>query len=434
MKYKDIFLTASSNMFRSKLRTTLTILAIFIGAFTLTLTNGLGSGISSYIDKQVNNLGQKDIITITAKSTAANGPGSSSDPQKYEAGKLSNGSGNTPPGISSTVLTQKDIDILKADDNLASVQPSYAINPDYIQGSGGEKYKLSVSQAGESTNLDLTTGKQLTANAADNQLVLPISFVTALGFSSPKDAVSKQVEIGITDATGEQHTVKATVVAVQQKGLVGSEGAVLNDAFKSSLYDLQSIGLPAASKGKYQSATAKVTGDITDQRLSDVKKQLDKQGYTGQTVEDQLGTFKTIISAITYVLNGFAVITLLAAGFGIVNTLLMSVQERTKEIGLMKAMGMRSGRIFALFSLEAVLIGFWGSAIGIAVATLIGTVINKVAANSILKDLPGFNLLAFPVRSIALILLLIMGIAFLAGALPARRAAKQNPIDALRYE
>jgi putative ABC transport system permease protein len=291
-----------------------------------------------------------------------------------------------------------------------------------------------VSKAGESTNLDLAAGSQLTANSPNNQLVIPVSFVAALGLKSPEDAINNQVTIAITDATGSQHTLNATIVAVQQKGLVGSDGAVLNDAFKNALYDLQSTGLPAASKGKYQSATATVTGTIDNQRLSDVKDSLDAQGYTGQTVEDQLGTFKAVIGAITYILNGFAVITLLAASFGIVNTLLMSVQERTKEIGLMKALGMRSSRIFALFSLEAVLIGFWGSAIGVGTAIIIGNIINSIAADSLLKDLPGFNLLAFPLLSVALIILLIMAIAFLAGALPARRAAKQNPIDALRYE
>ena len=83
MNLKDIFLTASSNMFRSKLRTFLTIIAIFIGAFTLTLTNGIGSGVSSYIDKQLGNLGQDDAITITAKNTG--GPRTRSVPPRYEA-------------------------------------------------------------------------------------------------------------------------------------------------------------------------------------------------------------------------------------------------------------------------------------------------------------------------------------------------------------
>jgi putative ABC transport system permease protein len=157
-------------------------------------------------------------------------------------------------------------------------------------------------------------------------------------------------------------------------------------------------------------------------------------GYTGETVQDQLGAFKTVIRTITYVLDAFAVIALLAASFGIVNTLLMSVQERTKEIGLMKAMGMRSSRIFMLFSVEAILLGFWGSVIGVAAAILLGSFANRVASNGFLKDLPGFNLLAFPLKSVALIVLLILAISFIAGTLPARRAARQNPIDALRYE
>jgi putative ABC transport system permease protein len=168
--------------------------------------------------------------------------------------------------------------------------------------------------------------------------------------------------------------------------------------------------------------------------MNEVKSRLSDKGYSAMTTKDRLGTIQSVISGITGVLGAFAGIALLAASFGIVNTLLMSVQERTKEIGLMKAMGMRSSRIFLLFSTEAVLIGFWGSAIGVAVAVVVGNVGNHIVANGILKDLPGLNLLLFSPLSIIQVMLLIMAIAFLAGTLPARRAAKQNPIDALRYE
>ena len=82
--------------------------------------------------------------------------------------------------------------------------------------------------------------------------------------------------------------------------------------------------------------------------------------------------FKTVIDGIVLVLNAFAIIALLAASFGIVNTLFMSVQERTREIGLMKAMGMGNGRVFSLFSIEAAFIGFLGSAIGVVIAMLAG--------------------------------------------------------------
>ena len=100
----------------------------------------------------------------------------------------------------------------------------------------------------------------------------------------------------------------------------------------------------------------------------------------------------------------------------------------------MKAMGMNAKRIFLLFSLEAVLIGFWGSLIGVIVAEVIGTAANQIVSTGFLKDLPGLHLLIFPVKNVAETMLLIMAIAFLAGTLPAWRASRQSPIDALRYE
>jgi putative ABC transport system permease protein len=134
------------------------------------------------------------------------------------------------------------------------------------------------------------------------------------------------------------------------------------------------------------------------------------------------------------VLNAFAIIALLAASFGIVNTLFISVQERTREIGLVKAMGMGSGKVFGLFSLEAVFIGFLGSAIGVGIGMIAGTTISSVLSGALLADLPGLTIIAFDPLSIAGIILIVMGIAFLAGTLPAARAAKADPVESLRYE
>jgi putative ABC transport system permease protein len=144
--------------------------------------------------------------------------------------------------------------------------------------------------------------------------------------------------------------------------------------------------------------------------------------YQGTTIAGQLGTFQTVIDGIILVLNAFAIIALLAAGFGIINTLLMSVQERTREIGLMNAMGMSGGRIFALFSTEAVFIGFLGSAIGAGIAILVGGIVSRVLGAGPLK------------ASILSVLLLVMGISFVAAVLPASRAARQSPMESLRYE
>jgi len=101
---------------------------------------------------------------------------------------------------------------------------------------------------------------------------------------------------------------------------------------------------------------------------------------------------------------------------------------------LVKAMGMSGGKVFALFSTEAVFNGFLGSALGAAVAIGVGTLISTILSDTVLVDLEGLQVLQFAPASVAVIILVVMGIAFLAGTLPARRAASQNPIDALRYE
>jgi putative ABC transport system permease protein len=100
----------------------------------------------------------------------------------------------------------------------------------------------------------------------------------------------------------------------------------------------------------------------------------------------------------------------------------------------MKAMGMGSGKVFGLFSVEATYIGFLGSAIGVGVGMLAGTAVAGALARGLFADLPGLTLIAFDPVSVGTIILLVMAIAFLAGTVPAARAARQDPISSLRYE
>ncbi len=140
------------------------------------------------------------------------------------------------------------------------------------------------------------------------------------------------------------------------------------------------------------------------------------------------------MNAITGGLTVFGSIALLAASFGIINTLYMSVRERTREIGLMKAMGLSNGKIFQLFSIEAILIGVIGSILGILLASLAGAALNNFATANFLKGLEGFELTKFTLQNNTAITIAIALVSFLAGALPARSASKKDPIEALRYE
>ena len=425
MRAVDILRAAVRNSFRSRLRTSLTVIAIFIGAFTLTITNGLGTGINNYIDTQLGSIGADDVMTVTKAVEATD---TSDGPAEYDPDAAEAISGDGPPGTTVVAMTADDLDTLRALDNVESVEAAVSVRPDYLAYDNGTKYELAVSELSAGISVDPVAGSFDTTESSP-QLVLTTDYISPLGYSSNQDAVGSTVEIGITDAEGVQQTVEATVAAVQEPSLLGSS-IVLNDALTSELFDLQNDGVASDS---FSRATLRF--DPSDAATATaLKAELADAGYTGTTVADQLGTFKAVIDGIILVLNAFAVIALIAAGFGIINTLLMSVQERTREIGLMKAMGMSGGRIFALFSLEAVFIGFLGSAIGAVVAIGVGSLISGVLANGLLSGLAGLQLVAFTPWSIATVLLLVMGIAFVAAVLPASRAARQSPIDFLRYE
>ena len=427
MKLIDILRTANSNLLRSKTRTILTIISIFIGAFTITLTVGITSGISSYIDAQVGSIGAKDVLLIQPKVELQTGSG----PQKYNPEKKA---ASAQSALLSAAFNTADIERLSKQPGIHDVKPMRLVAIEYAVGPNDEKYQLNAQPIIGSMNINLVAGSKPDNASSTPQVLLPVEYVSAFGFGSSDEAVGKVLTIASKTPAGEVVTTKATVSGVQEKSLFSQGGASVNDTLTDDLFTAQSRGLPPEVSDRFMGAYAQFDDSISSEKLQTIKDELDSAGFTAKTIDDQLGIIKQVINAITAVLIFFGAIALLAASFGIINTLFMSVQERTKEIGLMKAMGMARSKVFLLFSVEAILIGFWGSLIGIVAAIGAGQVINKVAGDSFLKDLPGFELMAFPIMPLLIIALIVMSIAFLSGTLPSRRAAKQDPIDALRYE
>jgi putative ABC transport system permease protein len=431
MKLRDILATASANMFRSKLRTLLTIIAIFIGAFTLTLTNGIGAGISAYIDKELGSLGAEDVLLVMGQGESTGLP--TDEVKKYDPSKKTTAL-ESQGNRTVTVLTNQDITKIRAIDGIKSAEPYQSTSIDYVTMAGKDKFIASTDTYLDGANYALDAGKLINNEAKERQALLPATYLKPLGFSSVEAAVGKTVIFGVTAPNGKLTEVSGTIIGVKQKTLAGGPTFSINTALLTELRRVQFAGLPAAATSSFQYATARFDPNLTDTQITALKDRITKAGYSATTIQDQIGAFKSVVAGIIAVLNGFAAIALLAASFGIINTLLMSVQERTKEIGLMKAVGMGSGRVFLLFSLEAMMLGFWGSLLGVLAAIGVGSIVNKVVMESFLKDLVGLQLLAFPPMSLVITVLIVMAIAFLAGTLPAIRAARKNPIDALRYE
>jgi len=438
MRTVDVVRSAFRNAFRSRLRTTLTVLAIVIGAFTLSLTNGIGAGINGFVQSTVAGIGVDDVMTVTRTTEQAD---LTSGPAEYDPDQATTTGGGTPgqgmpgPGGGAVpALTEADVDTLAAIDGVLRVEPTEAVTLDYVQHDGGTRYQLALSQFVPGMQVELAAGDQVDLDASDPQLVLPESYLEPLGFADAQHAVGAEVTLALTDAAGTQVTSRATVVGVAEPGLVSSSGAIPNDALTSSLYALQQVGAPAGQGDVYASASVWFDVDAGDEATAALQERLADAGYTGTTLEDQLGAVTSVIDTVVLVLNGFAVIALLAASIGIVNTLFMAVQERTREVGLMKAMGLSSAKVFALFSIEAVVIGLLGSALGVVGAVAVGQVSAAALASTVLADLPGLTLVLFEPVTVGAVVLGVMAIAFLAGTLPALRAAKADPIASLRYE
>lgn len=427
MKLTDILRTANSNLSRSKTRTLLTIVSIFIGAFTITLTTGITSGVSSYIDEQLGMIGAENVLLVRPDVEDRFDSG----PRKYEADAQSTASGPVPL----PTLRPEDLRKISAQEGVVKAEPMLASQVDYVQYEQNGKYVLNLQPYIEGANFEMLDGQLPDNDNPEYQVTLPESFLEPLGLGSVQEAVGKKLQIAISNqATKQQTIVEANIIGVQAPALVASAAGMINSSLAVKLYETQSAGLPDNLRNQYLGVSAFVAEGATQEQIDKVKAGLKEKGYRASTIADQIGILNDVISAITTVLIFFSAIALLAASFGIINTLFMAVQERTKEIGLMKAMGMGRSRVFMLFSVEAILLGFWGSLLGVLAAVGAGQVVNRVASDSFLKELTGFDLTVFPLASLALIIGVVMAIAFLAGTLPARRASRLDPIEALRYE
>ncbi|HEX6258519.1 MAG TPA: ABC transporter permease [Candidatus Saccharimonadales bacterium] len=424
MQFKDLLKRSWKNVLKSKVRFILTSLSLAVGAFTISLTLAITTAASDTFNKSFGAQIQKDALLITAKGTATRGGLQSEEDRK-----------NNDKSYSESLLKDADVEKLRSIKEIKDVEPVYRSTVTTLNINGQKFSTYAVKPLTLQEQPDLAVGER-EAIGTDG-IFLPESFVTKAGLEKDS-AVGQKVTVGneVMDyRTGEKTLLSAEATI---KGVVKSES---DPAFDEAYMAVEINNQLAKKQFEYDKSmgyTTELSYDVINTRaLSDKQadidagmKALEDAGYKVYSIAKINEEFLGQINIIRLFLLGIGGIAILAAVFGVINTQYMTVYERTREIGIMKALGMSKAGILSLFSLEAAWIGVAGSVIGIVLSIPVIMLINSAASGSG-SSAPGASLTIINVLTVIASLGLI---ALLAGLLPARRAAKLDPIEALRTE
>lgn len=192
-------------------------------------------------------------------------------------------------------------------------------------------------------------------------------------------------------------------------------------------FDLRSLGIVKYSQLKI----------IVDegQHLNKVRSAIEAAGYSTTSVVDTVQQIEQIFSSLRLLLAVVGLVALMVAALGMFNTLTVSLLERTREVGLMKAMGMKSVEVKELFLTESMIMGFYGGLVGLILGFLMGRVLSLILSLvSLSKGVGVLDVAYVPPLFVLAVLLLSIIVGVIAGYFPARRATKISALNALRYE
>lgn len=407
MKIKDILEETYSALSSNKIRSGLTMLGIVIGISSVIAMTAIGNGAQSSITDSIQSIGSN---LITVRPGASKGVGI----------QVSEGRG------SAKSLTLEDSYALAKE--LTSIKN---VSPE-VSG------RYQVTAKGTNTN---TTVDGITANYADvhNMQIEEGAFITDQNVESgAKVAVigpTVRDDLFGTDQNAVGQTIRIKNIQFKIIGITKSKGGT---GFNNTD---EMIFVPITTAGRYFSGDQYVTSISVGAENAEVTSQvqeeittilLKRHNITDATLADFstlnqadiIATASSITSTFTTLLAAIAGISLLVGGIGIMNMMLTTVTERTREIGLRKAIGAKRKDISSQFLLEAVMLTFLGGTVGVLLGWLIAFIVTKLGIITTKVSISSV-LLAFGVSA-------VIGIVF--GYYPATRASKLNPIEALRYE
>ncbi len=422
MKFVDVIRRSGRNLRQAKMRTFLTASAIAVGGFTLVLTLAAASGARNFSDKLVKaNFDPKAVFVVKDKKVFNN---DSSKPQPYSADL------SVANGALIKQFNTEDIAKIKQLPHVTQVLPNYTLAAQFITRAGAKPYTGAINVYDPSNRPQIKAGT-LPAGLAANQALLPDDYLSLFNYQSAQDAIGSTITIQVRQLTGGTTARQYTVVAVTTKSSLNigfsQVGPYVSADEAGSLNSFVNGGTVIANL--VPSVTIRGDSSVSADQLKD---EVQKQGYAAKTAKDLQGFLNQIISVLQGIIIVFGLITLVASFFGVVNTQYISVLERTREIGLMKALGTSRRTVSRLFMVEATWIGFLGAALGACAGIAAGTALNPWISDKL--NFGSDRLLEFKPLQVAGLIIFLMLVTTVAGWLPARKAAKLDPIEALRTE
>lgn len=398
MNITEAFLLAFKNIKTSKMRTFLTMLGVIIGVMAVIVIIGLGNGLSNYITDSFSSLGT-DTLTV-----------------------MVSGRGNSTRSISVDGMYEI------VDDNseyLKYLSPSVTVRGTVKVGSESLSDTSATGVGEDFTSMqgyEITSGRSITYGDISQRKHVCIvgAYVNETYFNG--NAVGNTLRVG-----GNMMTIVGVLAAeADEMEEGGTDDAVylpystaqrlsgsIIDGYKITMVDED---LASESKKVVEDALYKVFEDSSS--------------YVVVSMSEILDSVTSIINVLVYVLAGIAAMSLLVGGIGIMNIMLVSVTERTREIGVRKSLGAKEHYILEQFVIEAAVTsslgGLLGIVLGYACSAVASTVVSAIMQDSFTVA-PGIGavLLSFGISA---------GIGVLFGYLPARKAARLNPIEALHFD
>lgn len=460
MTFRDTLSLAFRNLRQSRLRTVLTTLGVSIGIASLAGMVSLGVGLQDQVVGRLMQSGVFDNITVSSGRTVFPGLGGPLSHGRA-AGRGGRG-GAGQPGTAPAPPPALDDAAIARFAALPDVRDAYPVLriPVSYRFAGRTSAFLATgvpeSSRGEGAFQSITHGTFF-KDATSAGVMLSLEMAQQLNADNPGSLIGQTIDLSyaqrdpaaggtpefIAGVQVTRVTLPFTIVGIVERdpspganvGLAGvmipleQAKAINTRAIANPQAFLQ--GAPAQPRG-YSSVTVRVTSAA---KTPDVQKQINEMGFSTFSLHDALQGAKRAFLLLDILLGLVGSIALAVSSLGIINTMVMSILERTREIGIMKAIGGSDRDVRGIFMVEAGTIGLLGGVAGIILGWTVGRLIN-IGANIYIERQGGTagNLFSLPWWLIAGALGFALLVSLIAGSYPARRAARLDPIQALRHE